>query len=140
MKHFFLDTNVVIDFLADRQPFSHAAAQLFNLAVSGQISLHISAVSYNNIYYVLRQSIPHRTTIALLEKLSEMIVITDVTSDIIRLSLKTDFKDYEDAIQYHCALSILKIEGIITLNTKDFKKSTLSVLTPAEALVTISQG
>jgi len=140
MKHFFLDTNVVIDFLADREPFSISAAQLFNLAVSGKIKLHISAVSYNNIYYVLRQAMTHRATIGLLEKLSEMIEITDVTSTIIRESLKSDFKDYEDAIQYHCALSIPKIKGIITRNTKDFKKSTLAVLAPAEALIVIAQG
>lgn len=137
MKHFFLDTNVVIDFLADRQPFSLEAAKIFNLAVAGKIRLYISAVSYNNIYYVLRQSLTNTATIKLLEKLSEMIEITDVTAYIIRQSLKTDFKDYEDAIQYYCALSIPKIDGIITRNTKDFKKSTLPILTPTESLSTI---
>lgn len=83
---------------------------------------------------MLRQSLTNAATIKLLEKLSEMIAITDVTANIIRQSLKTDFKDYEDAIQYYCALSIPKVEGIITRNTKDFKKSTLPVLTPTEAL------
>ena len=53
--------------------------------------------------------------------------------------LKTDFKDYEDAIQYYCVLSIPKVEGIITRNTKDFKKSTLPVLTATEALTVFLQ-
>ena len=52
MIQVFLDTNVVIDFLADRKPFSSAAAQIFNASVAGKIKLYISAVSYNNIYYI----------------------------------------------------------------------------------------
>jgi predicted nucleic acid-binding protein len=134
MKHIFMDTNVVIDFLANRQPFSLDAARLFDLAVDGKIIIYISAVSYNNIYYILRQSLTNNAAIKLLEELAEITEITDVTNAIIRQSLKTDFKDYEDAIQYYCALSIPKIDFIVTRNTKDFKKSTLPVLTPNEAI------
>lgn len=137
MKHIFMDTNVVIDFLADRQPFSLHAARLLELSINGKVSIYISAVSYNNIYYVLRQSLTNNATIKLLEELCEMTEITDVTKAIIKQSLKTDFKDYEDAIQYYCALSISEIDFIVTRNTKDFKKSTLPVLTPAEAMVAL---
>ena len=140
MTHVFMDTNVVIDFLADRQPFSLYAARLFDFSVNGEIKIYISAVSYNNIYYVLRQSLTNNATIKLLAELSEMTVITDVTSAIIRQSLKTDFKDYEDAIQYYCALSIPRIDFIVTRNTKDFKKSALPVLTPAEAVGALESG
>src|ERR1700743_1713268 len=114
MKHIFMDTNVVIDFLADRQPFSSHAARLFDLSVSGKVKIYISAVSYNNIYYILRQSLTNNATIKLLEELNEITEIVDVTKTIIRQSLKTDFKDYEGAIQYYCALSISKIDFIVT--------------------------
>ncbi len=134
MKHVFLDTNVVIDFLADRKPFSIDAAILFDLAVNEKLKIYISAVSYNNIYYVLRHSLSHPVTLRLLNELADMTEIVDVTNDVIRQSLKTDFKDYEDAIQYYCALSISDIRFIVTRNTKDFKKSALPVLTPTEAL------
>lgn len=134
MKYVFMDTNVVIDFLANRQPFSFDAARLFDHAVNGNIKILISAVSYNNTYYVLRQSLPNVTTIRLLEELSDLSEIADVTDTVIRQSLKTDFKDYEDAIQYYCALSVPGISFIVTCNTKDFKKSKLPVLTPAEAI------
>jgi len=140
MKHIFMDTNVVIDFLADRQPFSLHAARLFDLSIDGKVRIYISAVSYNNIYYVLRQSLTNNTTIKLLEELGEMTEITDVTKAIIKQSLKTDFKDYEDAIQYYCALSIPDIDFIVTRNTKDFKKSTLPVLTPIEAVVLLNSS
>lgn len=54
MQNIFLDTNVVIDFLADRRPFSLIAAKIFNYSLQGKIKVYISAVSYNNI---LRQSL-----------------------------------------------------------------------------------
>jgi predicted nucleic acid-binding protein len=134
MKQVFMDTNIVIDFLANRQPFAMDAAKLFDLAVSGKVRIFIAAVSYNNIYYILRQSLPANTTLRLLEELADMTEITDVTAAVILQSLKTDFKDYEDAIQYYSALSIPDLDFIVTRNTKDFKKSKLAVLTPTEAL------
>ena len=134
MKNIFLDTNVVIDFLADRKPFSLDAAKLFNFSVLGKVKIYLSAVSYNNIYYILRQSLSNAETIKLLDELTEMAEIADVTKSIIKKSLKTDFKDFEDAIQYYCALSLNKIDFIVTRDTKDFKKSTLSIMTPAEAV------
>jgi len=137
MKHIFLDTNVVIDFLADRQPFSLDAAKLFDLAIDGKVIIYISAISYNNIYYILRHSLTNNATIKLLEELSEITEIAEVTNDVIRKSLKSDFKDYEDAIQYYCALGISEIDFIVTRNGKDFKKSTLPVLTPIEAIASL---
>lgn len=134
MKQIFLDTNIVIDFLADRKPFSLFAAKLFNFSILGKAKLYISAVSYNNIYYILRQSLSGLETIKLLNELSEMTEITDVTKTIIKKSLKSDFKDFEDVIQYNCALSLTTVDFIVTRDTKDFKKSTLSVMTPEEAV------
>jgi predicted nucleic acid-binding protein len=134
VKHIFLDTNIVIDFLADRKPFSFYAAKLFNFAVLGRAKIYISAVSYNNIYFILRQFKTGKETIQLLSALSEMIEITDTTKSIIQKSLHSDFKDFEDAIQYHSALSVNKIDFIVTRNTKDFKKSILSIMTSEEAV------
>lgn len=134
MKHIFLDTNIVIDFLADRKPFSLFAAKLFNFSILGKAKIYVSAVSYNNIYYILRQSHSSVETLKLLDELSEMTEITDLTKSIIKKSLKSDFKDFEDAIQYNCALSLYKVDFIVTRDTKDFKKSTLSIMTPEEAV------
>jgi len=138
MKKIFIDTNVVIDFLADRRPFSIDAARLFDMAIDGRVKIYISAVSYNNIYYILRQSLTNSATIKLLEELAAMSEIADVTNNVIRQSLKTDFNDYEDAIQYFCAMAVSGIDCIITRDTKDFKKSTISVLTPSEAIAALS--
>lgn len=140
MKQIFLDTNVIIDFLADRKPFSIAAASIFNYAVLGKIKLYISAVSYNNIYYILRQSFSNTQTIKLLDELSQMTEVADVTKAIIKNSLKSDLKDFEDAVQYNCALSLNKIDFIVTRDTKDFKKSALPIMNPEEALILIENA
>lgn len=140
MKNIFLDTNVVIDFLADREPFSQLAARVFNYSVEGKVKLFISAVSYNNIYYIIRQSLTNIATIKLLDELSELAEITDISKAIIKKSLKTDFKDFEDAIQYNCALTIPKLDAIVTRDTKDFKKSIVPVLTPEEAISLIESN
>lgn len=133
MINVFLDTNVLIDFFADRKPFSIEAAKLFNYSLKNKIKPYISAVSYNNIYYILRQSCSHNETIKMLAELYEWTEIIDVSKDIIRKSIKSEFKDFEDAIQYHCAKSTGKIEFIVTRDTKDFKISSLPTLTPKEA-------
>jgi predicted nucleic acid-binding protein len=137
MKRLFLDTNILIDFLADREPYSAYAARLFDHALKKKAVIYISAVSFNNIYYILRQSCTHAETIKMLTELSEWTEIIDVTQAIINKSLLSEFKDFEDAIQYNCAKSLNKIDFIVTRDTKDFKYSSLPVLTPKEAVALI---
>lgn len=134
MKNVFLDTNILIDFFADRKPFSLEAAKLLNYSLKKKINIYISAVSYNNIYYILRQSCSHNETIKMLAELNEWTEIIDVSKEVIKKSIKSDFRDFEDAIQYNCAKSLTKIECIVTRNSKDFKTSSLPILNPKEAV------
>ena len=53
MKHYFVDTNVVIDMLADREGYADAACELFDAAGRGEVHLSICALSYSTIYYIL---------------------------------------------------------------------------------------
>jgi predicted nucleic acid-binding protein len=140
MRHVFLDTNVLIDFLADRKPFSEEAARLFNYSINKKVVIYVATVSYNNIYYILRQSCGHNRTIRILAELQEWTEAVNVSKDVVRKALKSEFKDFEDAIQYNCAKSIDKIDCIVTRDTKDFKTSSLPVLTPKEALSTIESA
>jgi predicted nucleic acid-binding protein len=140
MKSIFLDTNVLIDFFADRKPFSIDAARLFDYSLKKKITIYISAVSYNNIYYIIRQSLTHAETIKMLTEISEWTNVIDLTKEIINKSLTSDFKDFEDAIQYHCAKSINIIDLIVTRDTKDFKISSLPILSPKEAVALIESA
>jgi predicted nucleic acid-binding protein len=140
MKSIFIDTNAIIDFFANRKPFSIEAALLFNYSFNKKINIYISAVSYNNIYYILRQSCSHTETIKMLTELNEWTDTVEVSKDIINKSLKSNFKDIEDAIQYNCAKSLKKIDFIVTRDTKDFKTSSIPILTPNEAVTVIESS
>lgn len=140
MKHFFLDINVVIDFLIDRRPFSISAAKLFDHSEKGHIKIYMSAVSYSNIYYVIKKLSSHKETITILKDLNKITETIDTTKEVIRNSIDSQFKDFEDAIQHYCAASNKRIEVIVTRNTSDFKNSIISVMTPDEALSLIESS
>jgi predicted nucleic acid-binding protein len=140
VKQIFLDTNVLIDFLANRKPFSIEAAKLFNYSFKKKVNIYVSAVSYNNIYYIIRQSCKHSQTIKILNELQEWTVSLDVSKDVISKALKSAFKDFEDAIQYHCAKTQNNIDCIVTRDTKDYKTSSIPAMTPKEALALIESN
>jgi predicted nucleic acid-binding protein len=134
MKNIFIDTNVIIDFLADRAPFSEEAAQLFQQSLTGKLTIFVSALSFNNIYYIMRRQFSHKETIKMLLTLSEWTTILEASKETVINSLGSDFSDFEDAIQYFTANSNASIGCIVTRNTKDFKKSELPIMTPGEFL------
>jgi predicted nucleic acid-binding protein len=134
MQELFLDTNIVIDYLINREPFSKSALLLFSLAENGEISLNISAISYTTVYYVLRKNNSHQTIIQNLILLSSLCNILPVNQTVLEQAMKSDFIDFEDAVQYYSALLNNNCSVIITRNAKDFKSSEIKVMTPDEFL------
>jgi len=136
MKKIFLDTNVVIDFLIDRKPFSHEATILFEYSRRGKLKLYVSSLSISNIHYIISQLETKKKAITLVHRLLPLIEILPVGRKIVEKAAISKFKDFEDALQNYCA------EGdhqtvIVTRNIKDFKQSKLSIQTPKEFLKTI---
>ncbi len=125
----FVDSDVIIDFFTDREPFASPASKIFELNESGIVQIYISAVSLNNIYYIVRKFIGHKNTIKIVEELVEIAEIVGTTKNEIVQALKNDFKDYEDSIQYSSALNIEGLEAIVTRNTKDYAKAKLPIFT-----------
>ena len=136
MRHFFVDTNVVLDMLADREGYADAASAVFDAAGREEIRLSLCALSYSTIYYILRKYIGREAAIASLQELSNYVTIQPVDAGIVRKALQSGFADYEDAIQYYSARQDASVCGIITRNGKDFKLSEIPVLSPAEFIVT----
>jgi len=130
----FLDTNVVLDHLADRQPFSEFAHRIFALAEAGIVRLHVSALTFCNLYYLLRKLRGHEQAIALLDKLALLVQVTEVGGRQIRSALSGGFKDFEDAVQYSSAMTMHDIVVLITRNRRDFIVGELPVQSPDEYL------
>ena len=130
----FVDSDVVIDFFTDREPHVNPASELFELNEQGEVKLYLSAVSINNIYYIVRRFLGHKKTMEVIETLIEMTEIIGTTKLEIVQALKNDFSDFEDSIQYASALNIKNIDAIITRNVKDYRNASVAVMTPLNFL------
>lgn len=136
MKKVFLDTNVILDLLSERKPFYESIAHVATLADRKELSLLASPVSFTTANYVLSKFEPKESVLIKLQKFSILCKVAEANQETIDKSLFALFKDFEDAVQYHCALQA-NCEVILTRNGSDFKKSALPVMTAAEFLKSI---
>ena len=138
MKRILIDTNIVIDLLAKREPFYQEAAKLFSLADKTKVRLFVSALSFANVNYVLLKQRKPEETKQVLRKLKLIVGILDLEEKIINLALNdNDFNDFEDALQYFSAIEN-NIEIIVTRNLKDFQNSKLPVMTAEQCIKSIT--
>ncbi len=138
MTNVLLDTDVILDFFFDRKPYSEHSTTILSLCELNKIKGYITPVILSNIYYLLRQTASHDKVI---EKLSQLLNITEILvidRNSILLALSSKFKDFEDALQNYSAEINGNISIIITRNLKDYKNSSLSVMSPENYLKTIS--
>ncbi|MFA5819644.1 MAG: PIN domain-containing protein [Bacteroidales bacterium] len=138
MTNLFIDTDVIIDFLIDRKPYSREAAIIFTLIDRKKLKGYASSLTFSNLYYVLHKIEPHKKVISKLDSISNLLTILKVDEQMIRDAIDSGFSDFEDSIQYFCALDCKKIEVIITRNTRDYKNSDLTVMSPGDFLKTAS--
>ena len=134
MDKVLIDTDIILDFFFDRKPFSEFAGKVFAMAEVKQIEGFITPVICANLYYLLRRNASHEKVI---EKLSQLLLIVDVISmdrQTVISALVSDIKDFEDALQNFTAINQGGISIILTRNIKDYRKSTLSVMTPESYL------
>jgi len=138
MDKVLIDTDVILDFLFDRQPFSEYAAKTFALCELKTIQGFVSPVIISNVYYLLRKTASHTKVI---DKLSQLLIILDVLTmdkEVVLQALNSKFKDFEDALQNFAATRHGSIDAILTRNKKDFKNSEFAVFSPEEYLHTLS--
>ena len=135
MTRLFLDTNIVIDLLDRREPFCHDAVQLFTMAYNKQVQLIVSPMTYTTASFLLHRHGAEgvRNLLSNFRQLSRVATTTERTVDD---SMSSQFNDFEDAMQYYCALKA-KADIIITRNGKDFSASKLPVMTATEYLATL---
>ncbi len=127
----FVDTDIVLDLLARREPFYTASARLFSLAETGTISLSVSSLTFANLFYILRKQVSARQAHEVLRNFKQLVTVVSVDDAIIELALKAGFTDFEDAIQHYSALSA-GCSVLLTRNGRHYRKAEISVLT-AEA-------
>lgn len=133
IKRVFVNSDVILDVALARMPFLEHSKMLLSMLENGLAMGFVSANSIANIYYILRKAgddVKARFFISSI--LKYLMVIPSNHSNILD-ALKSDFSDFEDAIQNFSALEN-QCECIITRNVDDYKKSTLDVYVPLEFL------
>ena len=136
MKKIFVDKDIIIDLLSGRQPHYEFAAELFSCADEGNIKIAVSALSFANVNYIVSKQYSADQARKKLLKFKALVTVMAVDNKIIELALASDFKDFEDAIQYYTALEN-GINILLTRNLKDFKKAEITVLTAEQYLNTL---
>lgn len=134
MTRLFLDTNIVVDLLEGREPFCYDAAQLFTMAHDKKVELLVSPMTFSTASFLLRKHGSKGVRI-LLSNLRQLVSVTISDERTVDDSIASQFKDFEDAMQYYNALNA-KAEIIITRNGKDFTASNLPVMTATEYIQT----
>ncbi|TAE32903.1 MAG: PIN domain-containing protein [Cytophagales bacterium] len=134
MEKILIDTDVVLDFFFDREPFAEDASKILSLCERGVVRGFITPVLISNVYYLLRKTAKHEKVIGSLKTLLTIVAVAVIDKETVLTALNSTFTDFEDALQNFAAQSERDIEVIITRNTKDYKWSSLSVMTPESYL------
>lgn len=130
----FLDNNIIVDFLGERDPFYLPAAKVIALADRKKVELCAASLSFATTFYLLTK---YESAEAVKEKFRNFLILctaSSVDDAIVKKALASGFKDFEDAMQYYSALSV-KADVIITRNAKDFKESHLPVMSAEEYML-----
>ena len=136
MSRIFLDTNVILDLLGERVPFFDSIAKVATLADQKKLTLIVSPLSFTTINYVLNKYETSKSVLNKLRKFKIICEVCEVNEETIDKALNSSFKDFEDAVQYFCALQS-NSSIIITRNGNDFKHSTIPIMTAEEYLSSI---
>lgn len=129
----FLDTNVVIDYATQRQPFCQAANAIFQLSQDGTIDACASALTFVTLAYILRKQVSKDEIYRCLRGITSIVAVAQTGNREIQQAIAAEWKDFEDAVQFSSAKSSA-IDVILTRNQKDFQSTEILVMSPEDFL------
>lgn len=133
----FIDTNVLLDVLAKRAPFYGDAARIWTLAELGKVEALVSAISFNNVYYVVRRASNRNSAERALQLMRNVFVPVPLTVQILNQAIDAEFKDFEDAIQFHSAIHANAV-CLITRDIDHFPDTDIPINTPSGFLASMA--
>ncbi len=129
----FIDTNVVLDVLADREPFADESATILSLIEREAVAGFIAAHTATTVFYLLHKELGLKRAKRALMDLLKIVEVVPVDHDRLLQALAIDWDDFEDAVQAACAAKI-GADYLITRNREDFAGADVTVRSPAEFL------
>lgn len=134
----FLDANIALDLLGERAPHYDAAAKIASLADRKSIKIAVSALSFPIVHYVLQKFEPVQKVKDKLQKFKILVETASLNESIIDKAFNSKFEDFEDALQYFCALQV-GCNVLVTRNISDFKHADIPVMTGEAFLSSIGK-
>jgi len=128
------DTNVILDVLLDREPFSSTAAKLFSKVETGEITGYVCATTITTLHYISSKVIGADSAIEEINKLLMLFEVAPVNRAVLDAALTSGFKDFEDAVVHESGV-YKETQGIVTRDFDGFKKSKINVYSPEELLL-----
>ena len=138
MRTVLCDINFILDIFLKREPFYEPAARIFTLIEAKQLRGYLCANSFPTLFYLLAKELRRDKAMRILEKTRIVFRVAPVDEKIVDLSLASDFKDFEDAVQYYSAMHV-NAECLITRNKGDYPSDRLAIMTPEEFLAAIDE-
>lgn len=118
----FIDTNLVLDVLAERKPFYETSARIWELVENRDLTGYLSATTITDVFYILRKQLGSERAYDTVSKIMMVFDITSVSQADIKKALNLGFKDFEDALQIVCAKKT-GAKYLITRNKEDFQEA-----------------
>jgi len=132
----FLDSDVILDFLLKRGPFTGAAGVIFSLGERGKLRLLTSTLSFMNVHSIAGGATRQATARSLSQKLRALVDLLPVGAEHVDAAFASGLTDVEDYIQYAVAREN-HVDYLITRNTDDFPHDQAFVLTPTVLIDTL---
>jgi len=130
----FIDADVILDLLLKRKEYYKEAAALFTLIEQKKIKGFTSPIIIANIYYIITRLENKQKALEKTKLLRSLLRILELNEKIMDMAFARPYKDFEDSIQYHCAL-YHGIRNIITRNIKDYPEGEINILEPEEYIL-----
>ena len=132
-----VDTNVLLDVLQRREAHFAGAAWVWKVVEEKRIEGFVSAISFNNIFYIARRLVGRDTALEAIKRVRAIFDVLPVDTSAIDSALQSAAPDFEDAIQSTCAIAA-GMDYIVTRNVPDFKSLVPPALTPEELWAIVS--
>ena len=129
-----LDSNVILDAVAHREPFNKNAEVIFMLAAERKLKGYITANSLTDIYYIAKKQLSDLSAREALRYLFKVFSVIDVTGEDCQEALEFAMPDFEDAVVVSCSVKV-NIDYIITRDEIFLASNNVrNVVSPAEFL------
>ena len=135
MRRVYIDTNILIDFVENR-PGADAAEKVLENGANKVISLFASPLTFANMAYILGKRFDKEKLYPMLDALEKQIEVLPMDRDQLRKAIDSPSKDFEDMLQYQCALAG-NCDVILTRDAKGFTDYSLIPLLSADEFINL---